>query len=144
MEQLLQPGYTKRQVVVRFNDLVQGNTAIGEAKIELNQGIFKVIYLDWLAVSSGLVGHLMSIDELSCDGIVSKSNTVTATNKNYTFWNYFDSASNQTSKALPDNQITPPINISSLTFRLFHINGTPQSFANEYIILEMWCLTSNR
>lgn len=144
----LPSGYTKKLVVVRFNDDAVGR-ATGHCHLVLNEPIYNVVYADWLSVgnltyatASALLGRCVIVEQFKNDAQFTKS---TATGGNdFRFWAFVDSQSNQTSQPFPDDGFNPPINLTKLDITVRSIVNGDVNITNNYMVLQLWCKTSNK
>jgi hypothetical protein len=142
----LPKGYTRKVVVIRFNNDATGKTT-GNCHFVLNDPIYNVVYVDWLAVSnntygtaSALLGKYVTVKQFKNDGQFTQS---TANGGNdFRFWAYIDSQSNQTSQPFPDDMFSPPINLRELDVHFNTYNNGNVDCSNENLILQLWCKTS--
>lgn len=142
----LPSGYTKKLLVVRFNDDAVGR-ATGHCNIVLNEPIYNVVYVDWLSVAnityataSALLGKCVTVKQFKNDAQFSKS---TAPDGNdFRYWAYIDSQSNQTNQPFPDDLFSPPINLRELNIEVRSTTGGNPNITNNYMVLQLWCKTS--
>jgi hypothetical protein len=142
----LPSGYTKKNVVIRFNDDPAGR-ATGFCNVVLNDPIYNVVYVDWLSVSnithataSALLGKCVTVKQFRNDGQFSKSSAVDG--NDFRFWAYIDSESNQTNQPFMDDMFSPPINLRELNIEVRSTTGGTVNLTNNYLVLQMWCKTS--
>ena len=91
----LPSGYTKKLLVVRFNDDAVGR-ATGHCHFFLNDPIYNVVYAEWLSVgttpyatASTLLGRCIVIDQFKNDGQFTKATGVGG--NDFRYWAYIDS-----------------------------------------------------
>ena len=142
----LPSGYTKKLLVVRFNDDAVGR-ANGICNVVLNDPIYNVIYVDWLTVAnlthataSALLGRAVTVKQFRNDGQFSKSTAVDG--NDFRYWAFIDGESNQTNQPFMDDMFSPPINLRELNIEVRSTTGGTVNITNNYMVLQLWCKTS--
>jgi hypothetical protein len=142
----LPTGYTRKIVVIRFNDDATGKT-IGDCRFVLNEPIYNVVYVDWLSVSnntfataSTLLGKYITVKQFKNDGQFTQATGEGG--NDFRFWTYIDSQSNQTSQPFPDDMFNPPINLRELNVHVRSVVDAEVNCSNQNLVLQMWCKTS--
>jgi hypothetical protein len=143
----LPTGYTKKTLVVRFNNDSTG-ASIGKCHLYLNEPIYNVVYVDWVSVAnssdyytpSALIGKFLTVKQFKNDGQFTQSSS--AGGGDYRFWAYINSQSNETTKAFADDMFNPPINLHELDIQVRGVVEGDIDITYTVLVLEVWCKTS--
>jgi len=130
-------GWSKKTILVRFDDDTTNQKANGNVVVYLTDPIENVVFAEWVAVSPTFVNpncRLVNIREFNNNGDTTKSNTGS---QNVAFWRCINTETNYAYEPLP-NMIMPPFSLNRLTISVRNTLGTAVNLTGLWMVVDLW------